>query len=94
MKTVSRATVDDLYRVPDNAKAELVGGELVRMSPTGTLPSAAGGAIYASLRQHQRSHGGGRTYADNTGFLVNLPSSVAVSGRRLPQRHQPLDEVR
>jgi hypothetical protein len=48
MKTVSRATVDDLYRVPDNAKAELVGGELVRMSPTGTLPSAASGAIYAS----------------------------------------------
>ena len=43
MKTVSRATVDDLYRVPENEKAELVGGELVRMSPTGTLPSAAAG---------------------------------------------------
>jgi Uma2 family endonuclease len=79
MKTVSRATVDDLYRVPDNEKAELVGGELVRMSPTGTLPSAASGAIYASLRQHQRSHGGGRAYADNTGFLVNLPHRRSLS---------------
>ena len=79
MKTVSRATVDDLYRVPENAKAELVGGELVPMSPTGTLPSAAGGAIFASLRQHQRSHGGGRAYADNTGFLVNLPSRRSLS---------------
>jgi Uma2 family endonuclease len=79
MKTVSRATVDDLYRVPDNAKAELVGGELVRMSPTGTLPSAASGAIYASLRQHQRSHGGGRAYADNTGFLVDLPHRRSLS---------------
>ena len=79
MKTVSRATVDDLYRVPDNAKAELVGGELVRMSPTGTLPSAASGAIYASLRQHQRTHGGGRAYAENTGFLVNLPHRRSLS---------------
>jgi Uma2 family endonuclease len=79
MKTVNRATVDDLYRVPENEKAELVGGELVRMSPTGTLPSAAAGAIYASLRQHQKSHGGGRAYADNTGFLVNLPDRRSLS---------------
>jgi len=73
MKTVSRAVVDDLYRTPENGKAELVSGELVRMSPTGGLPSSASGAIFASLRQHQRTRGGGRAFADNTGFLVNLP---------------------
>lgn len=56
MKTVNRATIDDLYRVPENAKAELVDGEIVRMSPTGTLPSAASGAIYVSLREYQRAH--------------------------------------
>ena len=83
MKIVSRATVDDLYRVPENEKAELVGGELVRMIPTGTLPSAAAGAIYASLRQYQRSHGGGRAYADNTGFLVNL--LIVDRSRRTPR---------
>jgi Uma2 family endonuclease len=79
MKTVNRATADDLYRVPEDGKAELVDGGLVRMSPTGGLPSSAGGAIYASLRQHQRSHGGGRAYADNTGFLVSLPNRRSLS---------------
>ena len=44
------------------------------MSPTGDLPSSAAGAIYASLRQYQRNVGGGRAYADNTGFTVNLPN--------------------
>lgn len=29
------ATLEDLYRVPDNGKAELVDGELILMSPTG-----------------------------------------------------------
>jgi len=43
MKTVSRATIDDLYRVPENVKAELVGGEIVRMSPTGGLPGGLPG---------------------------------------------------
>jgi Uma2 family endonuclease len=79
MKTVSRATVDDLYRVPDNGKAELVNGELVRMSPTGSLPSAASGAIHASLREHQRTVGGGRAYGDNAGFLVDLPHRRSFS---------------
>jgi len=79
MKTVNRATIDDLHRVPDNGKAELVNGELVRMSPTRTLPSAASGAIYASLRQHQRTVGGGRAYGDNAGFVVDLPHRRSFS---------------
>ena len=79
MKTVNRATIDDLYRVPENAKAELVDGKLVPMSPTGSLPSAVAGAIYASLREYQQRHGGGRAYADNTGFLVNLPHRRSFS---------------
>ncbi len=79
MKTVSRATVDDLYRVPGSGKAELVGGELVRMSPTGTMHGAASGAIYSSLRQYQKSVGGGRAYGDNVGFLVDLPHRQSFS---------------
>jgi Uma2 family endonuclease len=79
MKTVSRATVDDLYRVPENGKAELVGGELVRMSPTGGLPGRASAAIYVSLRRHEKEAGGGRAYPDNTGFLVDLPHRKSFS---------------
>jgi hypothetical protein len=38
MSTKAEATVDDLCRVPENGKAEIVNGELVLMSPTGGLP--------------------------------------------------------
>lgn len=79
MKSAARATVDDLYRVPEDAKAELVNGELLLMSPTGGFPSSASGAIYASLRQHQRTAGGGRAYPDNAGFIVDLPHRKSFS---------------
>jgi hypothetical protein len=75
----ARATIDDLYRVPEHGKAEIVDGELVLMSPTGGLPGLAAGAIYASLREHARVHGGGRAYPDNVGFIVNLPRRRSFS---------------
>lgn len=74
-----QATVEDLYRVPDNGKAELVNGEIVLMSPTGDVPSRAGGEIYISLRQHERRTGGGRAYPDNAGFEVHLPHRKSFS---------------
>ena len=40
MTTKTQATVEDLYHVPENGKAEIVNGELVRMAPTGYLPCA------------------------------------------------------
>lgn len=79
MKTVSRATIDDLRRVPENGKAELVGGEIVRMSPTGGLPGRASAAIYASLRRHEKASGSGLAYPDNTGFVVDLPHRKSFS---------------
>ena len=77
MATKTGATIEDLYNVL--GKAEIVNGELVLMSPTGDLPSSAAGAIYASLRQYERNAGGGRAYADNTGFTVNLPNRKSFS---------------
>jgi len=79
MTTTARATVEDLYRVPEHGKAELVNGELVRMSPSGGRPGLAGGAIYASLRQYQKTVGGGFAYPDNVGFLVDLPHRKSFS---------------
>jgi Uma2 family endonuclease len=79
MKTTTPATVDDLYRVPEDGKAELVNGELVLMSPTGALPSRASAAIYISLRAHERAAGGGLAYPDNAAFLVNLPHRRSFS---------------
>jgi len=79
MKTTTPATIDDLYRVPGNGKAEIVNGELVRMSPTGGRPALAGAAIYVSLRQHQKLKGGGLAYPDNVGFIVDLPRRKSFS---------------
>jgi Uma2 family endonuclease len=73
----TEATIEDLYKV--SQKAEIVQGELVLMSPTGDLPSRAGGAIYVSLRLYERQLGAGRAYPDNAGFKVNLPHRKSFS---------------
>jgi Uma2 family endonuclease len=79
MSTKVRATVEDLYRVPGDSKAEVVNGEIVRMSPTGDLPNRAAGAIYISLRQYESKALNGRAYSDNAGFKVNLPHRESFS---------------
>jgi Uma2 family endonuclease len=78
MSTKTRATVEDLYRVPDRGKAEVVNGEVILMSPAGDMPARAGGSIYVSLRGVERS-AGGRAYPDNVGFRVNLPRRKSFS---------------
>jgi Uma2 family endonuclease len=79
MSTKTEATVDDLYRVPENGKAEIVNGELVLMSPTGGVPGRAAGEIYVSLRDYERRVGGGYAFPDNVGFIVNLPHRRSFS---------------
>ena len=71
MTLTTRATIDDLYRVP--GKAELVNGEIVHMSPTGDQPGTAALEIVVSLRQYARRTKRGRAYGDNVGFRVRLP---------------------
>ena len=79
MSTKTEATVDDLYRVPENGKAEIVNGELVLMSPTGGVPGRVAGEIYVSLRDYERRVGGGYAFPDNVGFIVNLPNRRSFS---------------
>jgi Uma2 family endonuclease len=68
--------IAELCRI--DAKAEIVGGQIVMMSPTGDMPSSAGGFIYASLLEHARRNGG-RAYPDNVAYLVNLPDRKSFS---------------
>ena len=63
--------IAELYKI--DGKAEIVGGQIVMMSPTGDMPSSAGGAIYVSLREYAKRLGG-RAYTDNAAFLVKLPN--------------------
>ncbi|PYS97453.1 MAG: Uma2 family endonuclease, partial [Acidobacteria bacterium] len=62
MSTKTRATIEDLYRVPENGKAEIVNGELILMSPTGDLPSRAAFNVASSLRAFARGKNVGRAY--------------------------------
>lgn len=77
--TIARATIADLYGVPENGKAELIDGKVVLMSPTGGLPGYAGGEIFASLRDHARRTRTGVAFPDTVGFTVNLPDRQSFS---------------
>ena len=78
MSAKVEATIEDLYRVPENGKAEIVDGELVLMPPTGDMPSRAGFEIAVSLRR-MKGKTLGRAYPDNAGFLVDLPNRRSFS---------------
>lgn len=79
MTTRTHPTIEDLYRLAHDGKAELVNGELRLMSPTGGLPGYAGGEIFASLRAYARRTGAGIAFPDNVGFAVNLPNRKSFS---------------
>jgi Uma2 family endonuclease len=79
MSTKTEATIEDLYRVPENGKAEIVNGDLILMSPTGGVPGRAGGEIYISLHEHERRTKSGYAFPDNVGFIVNLPHRRSFS---------------
>ena len=75
----NRATLDDLYALRDDGKAEIVNGELVIMSPTGDKPGWAGDEIFASLRSYVRMTSFGRAVSGNKGFITNLPHRKSFS---------------
>jgi Uma2 family endonuclease len=79
MTTKPTATVQDLYEVPGNQKAEIVDGEIVLISPTGSKPGRAAMKIVASLNSHESKHGGGYAFGDNVGFAVRLPHRESFS---------------
>ena len=62
-----RATLADLARV--DGKAELVGGRVVTLMPTGHRPGVIALRIGRRLDEHAESHGG-FAYGDNVGFAV------------------------
>ncbi len=73
------ATIDDLYHVPENGKAEIVNGELIRMPPTGRGPSYAAMEIVVALREYVRREKRGIAFTDNNAFVVRLPNRQSFS---------------
>lgn len=74
--TTTEQLIAELYTV--EGKAEIIDGEIVRMSPTGDMPSSAAGEIYVSLRAYAKQHSG-RAYTENVAFLVDLPHRKSFS---------------
>jgi Uma2 family endonuclease len=63
-----RATVDDLYE--EKGKAELIGGRIVHLVPTGRKPNRVASRIFKALDDHAEATGQGEAYTDNMGFTV------------------------
>jgi Uma2 family endonuclease len=79
MATKIRATVEDLYNMPEGGKAEIVDGEIVRIIPTGGKPGRASLKIVFSLHGHELVSNGGHALGDNVGFIVDLPNRTSFS---------------
>jgi Uma2 family endonuclease len=77
MSVKIEATIDDLLKVKQ--KAEIVNGEIILMSPTGSLPGYAGDEIFSSLREYSKRQKYGRAVSDNKAFVVNLPHRKSFS---------------
>jgi Uma2 family endonuclease len=77
MASRAAALIESLYHVPDDGKAEIVGGRLVLMSPTGYTPGRAGLLITMSLDRYSRRKKFGHVVPDNGGFVVKLPNRLS-----------------
>ncbi len=62
------ATLDDLARV--EGKAELIGGRIIPIIPTGRRPNLVAGRIDRSLAEFADGLGEGEVDSDNMGFAV------------------------
>ena len=75
----THTTIDELYDIAADCKAEIVNGEVILMSPTGGAPGFAGDEVFVSLRAYARRRGVGRAVSDNKGFHVRLPTRESFS---------------
>src|SRR6476469_5080291 len=72
-RTEAAATIEDLSRV--DGKAELIGGRIVPLMPTGRRPNRIAFRIAKSLDDHAEATRQGEAYTDNMGFTVPRLSS-------------------
>jgi Uma2 family endonuclease len=79
MATKTEATIEDLANAPDDTMHELIDGTLVRMTPTGFLPSSVAGEIFVALREYERRAENGYALTDGIAFIVNLPHRRSFS---------------
>jgi Uma2 family endonuclease len=69
--TNTPATLDDMMRY--DGKAELIGGRIVPIMPSGYLPGRVARRITRSLEDHAAVIGTGDAIADNVGYAFDSP---------------------
>lgn len=51
-------TINDIYKLPNGERAELIDGTMHMMAPPSTLHQIITGEMYATIRNYIKSHGG------------------------------------
>jgi Uma2 family endonuclease len=93
-------TADELVRMGDIGRCELIYGELIMMSPAGAEHGVVAGRVFRMIAQFVEDHGLGLTLAAETGFklaespdLVRAPDASFVRksrvGSKLPKGFFP-----
>ena len=70
-------TIDDLFRF--DGKAELVGGKIVRLAPSGDMPGTAADVTMLALRAYVRERNHGYAVGGTRVFRVELPHRQSFS---------------
>lgn len=73
------ATLDDLERVPEGYKAEIVNGKLLLQPPPGEAHGRASFYITARLVEYEERTDLGYAVPDQCSFVVNLPHRLTFS---------------
>jgi Uma2 family endonuclease len=90
-----RASLADLYRTP--GKAELIGGRIIPLMPTGRKPNRVAFRIARSLDDYAHQRGVGEAFTDNMGYIVPVLPSGRESFSPDASYHEgpfPQDEMR
>jgi Uma2 family endonuclease len=90
-------TAEELFQLPDDDyKYELVGGDLIRMPPTGAEHGDAAMNAGSLLRNYVKAHDLGRVSAAETGFIlkrnpdtVRAPDAAFIAKARIPAEGIP-----
>lgn len=77
--TTTEALIAELHRIPENGKAEIVHGRIMRMAPAGFGHGRISYRLCRALTQYEAEYGAGFALPDNVGFLVDLPNRKSFS---------------